>query len=186
MEEYIYEVNTKQLEARREVGRYITDLETQLATLKSAQQHQKGVGHLWDLNSKPKHRNLSFPGSWITQSTLAHDQSSDSTLSCGSADASGNIDMAHAQSDVELSDASSKPKGRRRTLPLTPSDIEALSDEGVMVGEKTGKVFLRRGKCLPRRLTKDSGLGESLVGIGTNIGKGTGHKSAYPWRRNGM
>lgn len=122
-------------------------------------------------------------GSPISQSTLradpARDQSSDSDISCRTENVPKNMTSL---SDIELSDASSKSKGRRRNLPLTPSDIEALSDEGVMIGDKMGKVFLRRGKCMPRRLTKDSGLGESLVGCSTSKRR---PKTAYPWRQNG-
>lgn len=177
MDEYVLEANSRQLEARQEIANYIENLEHQLSALKSGQKRREESHRVKSRQNRHKPPKL--------QRQIQTNPSSDSSLSCGSGNHNSvdSLDSAHAQSDIEVfSDISSgKPKGRRRTLPLTPSDIEALSDDGLVINGKVNTFDRNMRNRLPRRRrTQDSGLGESVIGS-----EGArGSYSGYLWKQN--
>lgn len=204
MDEYINEVNSQQLEARKEISKYIANLEKELAQVKARQQpHERGefVDQLFQRNALSRSPRKRSPGKklparrWSPETTLptTSRKMSDSSLS-GALDSEGSTeDIGYYHSDANESDISrpsSSHKGHRRTLPMTPSDIE------VLCGDSPEEYFAKqsRKKKQPDRSdhhrtrvfpripnNQDSGLGESLR-CREDV-RAVSPKTTYQWRK---
>ncbi|EDO42697.1 predicted protein [Nematostella vectensis] len=155
----IREANTKQSAAREQVTQYIEKLERELRNLKNHQQRDISKDHVSPqyapkpLLSRRKHAGRKLPHVKPPSLTRLNDEMSDFSASDQSSD-------TISVSDIEVHSGYSR-KRSRRSLPLTPSDVEVLTSDGACADAKWSDVIPNIGSQ-PRRHTLDSGLGDSL------------------------